>query len=441
MAEAASPERAAPGLATAAGEWRDGWTLVLACFVGFSFFSIMSHSLGVFIEPLVREFGWGRTLISSGVTIASVTTALLSPFFGILIDRYGSRIVAMPGIVACTLAICCFALANGSPLQWMLLWGFYAVISISVKTTVWTAAVVGAFTTAQGLALGITLCGIAAAQVILPPLATWLVQDFGWRMAYVWLGLGWGGITLLLCFFFLHDAHSRRAASATAEKGPIDRPDLPGLTVGEAARDLSLWRIGVATLVMMLLTIGLLIHQIPILVEAGLSAVEAAWLASLAGVAGVIGKIVSGVLLDRFPANWVGGLTLVSTAFAFGLLIDGVHTPLLIVVAMVINGYSAGSMLQIASYLTSRYGGRRHFGVIYGFLTSLVSFGSGVGPMVAGYVYDSTGAYTNFLIAGTVGSIVCGLLVVSLPRYPQWTQSGSREQQAGMKHTPSGNAG
>jgi MFS family permease len=132
---------------------------------------------------------------------------------------------------------------------------------------------------------------------------------------------------------------------------------------------------------------------------------------------------VSGVLLDRYPANRVGGLTLLSTAFAFGLLIDGVHTPTLIVAAMVINGYSAGSMLQIASFLTARYGGRRHFGVIYGFLTSIVSFGSGVGPMVAGFVYDTRGNYTQFLIAGTMGSIVCGLLIVTLPRYPQWFQT------------------
>jgi predicted MFS family arabinose efflux permease len=411
-------------------EWKRGWQLVLACFVGFSFFSIMTHSLGVFMEPLSSEFGWSRTLISSGVTIASVMTALLSPFFGILIDRYGSRAVAMPGLVACAVAISCFALANGSPLQWMLLWLFYAVISISVKTTVWTAAVVGSFTTAQGLALGFMLSGTAAAQIILPPLATWLLQEFGWRMAYVWLGLGWGGLTFLLCYFFLHDLHRKRPVTAAAGEGQSRaRPGLPGLSIAEARRDLALWRIAISTLIMMLLTIGLLIHQIPILMEAGLSAIDAAWLASLAGVAGIVGKLVSGVLLDRFRANWVGGLTLASTAFAFALLIDGVHTPALVVVAMVINGYSAGSKLQIASYLTARYSGTRHFGVIYGVMTSLVAFGSGVGPMAAGFVYDLTGSYTVFLIVGTAGSLFCGLLILTLPRYPDWNERA----QAGVR--------
>lgn len=401
---------------TAAEEWKRGWRLVLACFIGFSFFSIMTHSLGVFMEPLSREFGWSRTLISSGVTISSVVTALLSPFFGILIDRYGSRKVALPGLVAAMVAISCFSLANGSALQWMALWTFYAVISISVKTTVWTAAVVGSFTTAQGLALGFMLCGTGAAQVILPPLTTWLVDEFGWRLAYVWLGCGWGGLTLLLCWFFLYDVHSRKPADGKSLAR--DRPELPGLMIAQAWQDTALWRIAISTFFVMLLTIGLLIHQIPILVEAGVSRIDAAWLASLAGVAGIIGKLVSGVLLDRYRANWIGGLTLLATALAFLLLMDGVHTPVLIVIAMIVNGYSAGSKLQIASYLTARYGGVRNFGVIYGLITSLVAFGSGVGPMVAGFVYDRAGNYTAFLLAGAVGCVLCGLLIMTLPRYP-----------------------
>jgi predicted MFS family arabinose efflux permease len=172
----------------------------------------------------------------------------------------------------------------------------------------------------------------------------------------------------------------------------------------------------------MVITIGLLIHQIPILTEAGVSRVNAAWLASLAGAAGIAGKLIAGALLDRYRANWVGGITLAVTALAFGLLIDGIRTQELIVIAMVVNGYSAGSKLQIASYLTSRYGGIRNFGVIYGMITSLVVFGTGLGPMIAGMVYDLTGAYTAFLIAGTVGSLISGLLIMTLPRYPEWKQ-------------------
>ncbi len=405
----------------AAEEWKSGWKLVLASCAGFSFFSIMAASMGIFIEPLGKEFGWSRTLLSSGITITSVVTAVLSPFFGILIDRFGSRRIAMPGLVATIVAVSAFSLANGSATQWLMLWAFYAVISISVKTTVWTAAVVRSFTAAQGLALGLTLSGTALAQAVIPPLANWLIAEFGWRMAYIWLGCGWGGVTLLLCSLFFFDAHDReRAAAAKQNRQVRMRPEFPGLSISEAWRDPALWRIALSTFIMMVLTIGLMIHQIPILTEAGVSRTNAAWLASMVGIAGIIGKLVTGVMLDRFRANWIGGLTLGTTALAFALLIEGVRTPALIVIATLVNGYSAGAKLQIASYLTARYAGMRNFGTIYGAIISLVSLGSGLGPMAAGLVYDRTGGYTPFLIAGTIGCVFCGLLLLTLPGYPAW---------------------
>jgi predicted MFS family arabinose efflux permease len=402
---------------TAAQEWQRGWKLVIACFIGFSFFSIMSNTIGVVMGPLTAEFGWSRTLISSGVMIASVVTALFSPFFGVLIDRFGSRRVAMPGLIATTLAISLFATTSGSAVQWIGLWTLYAVISISVKTTVWTTAAVGAFKRAQGLALGVVLSGTAAAQTVLPPLAIWLTAELGWRMMYLVLGCGWGGATFLLCWFFLYDVHRAPSASSRSEQAR-QQAEMPGLSIGQAWRDRALWRIGLSAFIMMVLTIGLLVHQIPILTEAGVSRTDAAWLASLAGLAGIAGKLISGLLLDRFRANWVGGVTLAATAVCFALLLDGVRTPALIVVAMVINGYSAGSKLQIASYLTARYAGLRHFGAIYGMITSVVAFGSGLGPMIAGYVYDVTGSYGVFLVAGAFGCLFCGLLLLTLPRYP-----------------------
>jgi MFS family permease len=421
--------------ASASDEWREGWTLVLATFVGFSFLSIMTGSLPMFIEPVSAEFGWSRTFVSLGFTIASVITALLSPLFGMAVDRWGSRRVALPGIVATVCTISAFSLATGSQAQWILLWTIYAVISISVKTTVWTAAVVRRFSVAQGLALGITLCGTAAAQAALPPVTNWLIDSFGWRMAYVWLGVGWGSFTFLLCLLFLYDAHDRRpvVVQTRAQRSLLG---LPGLTVGEAARSWALWRVAISTFVIMLLTLGLTIHQIAILGEAGVSRTNAAWLASMAGIAGIVGKLVTGVLLDRYRANWVGGLSLAATTFAFALLIDGIHSPVLIVIAMLINGYTQGTKLQIASYLTSRYAGQKSFGTIYGFMNSVIAGGSALGPLAAGFAYDTAGNYQPFLIAGAVGSLICGLLLLSLPRYPDWTRADPLEAEARVEAAP-----
>lgn len=402
--------------ATSAEELRRGWKLIAACFVGFSFFSFMSASLGVFMLPLGREFGWSRTLLSSGVAIASVTTALLSPFFGLLIDRYGSRRVALPGIAVTAIAISAFATVNGSPAQWLGLWTFYAVISISVKTTVWTTAVARSFQSAQGLALGITLSGTAAAQAISPPLVTWLVESFGWRSAYLWLGGGWGGVTMLLCFLYLYDTQRPGTAPVPTRMVVMD-----GLTPAQALKSGALHRIALATFIMITVTIGLLIHQIEILTAAGLAPLSAAWVASIAGIAGIVGKLLTGALLDRYRPTRIGGVTLAATALGFLLLLNASQSSGLIVLAMIVCGYAAGTALQIGSFLTAQYAGLRNFGTIYGVITSLVALGSGIGPLLAGFAFDFSGSYAPFLLLGAGGSILSGLLVWSLPPAPAWS--------------------
>lgn len=405
------------GLAKGAGgEWREGWTLVLAAAAGFSFFAVMTTGMGAFIEPLAKEFGWSRTLVSAGMPVAGVATVLFSPFVGMAIDRYGSRRLALPGLVALALSMASFSLLNGSPAQWFALWGLFALVSLAVTVTVWTAAVADAFTTGRGLALGLTLAGTALSQAITPVLATFLIDNFGWRAAFLWMAVVWGGIALALCALFFRDR--RGAAGARA----IDTSNMPGLSVGEAWKSRGLWQIAISSTILMILTIGLLIHQIPILTEAGVSREKAALLAGAGGIAGIVGKLVTGVLIDRYRANWIGGVTLGVAALAFGLLLDGFRTPATIVIAMIVNGYSAGTKLQICSYLTSRYAGLRHYGTIFGFMGSLTALGSALGPLLAGWVYDTTGGYDPFLIVGAIGSLFCALLIIALPAYPDWTQ-------------------
>src|SRR6516162_4686589 len=142
---------------TARQEWRSSWTLVLASSLGFSFFSVMLAGVGLFMGPLGKEFGWSRTLLSSGPSIATFATAILGPFFGILIDRIGTRRLVLPGLVLTMISICAFSLANGSKVQWLALWAVFGIVSVSIKSTAWTTAVVSVFEKSRGLALALTL--------------------------------------------------------------------------------------------------------------------------------------------------------------------------------------------------------------------------------------------------------------------------------------------
>ena len=419
--------------ATAAQEWKQNWPLVLASSMGFCFFSIMLSTTGLFMEPVSREFGWGRTLYSSGVSIATFATALASPFLGIIVDKWGARRLALPGVMLTILSMSLFGLVNGQTWQWMALWLFFGLAAACIKSTVWTVAVLGVFDKSKGLALALVMSGTALSQVIVPPLGNWLIADFGWRAAYVWLGLGWGVPTFILAWFFffdLHDVAARQRAKDAKVQARAAAVNLPGLTVREAARDWALWRVGISNFVVMMLTQGLAAHLIPIMTDAGVSRTNAALLSSLGGVAGIVGKLITGVLLDRYRPNWIGGLTLAAASLTFLLLMDGLRSPTAIVVALIVNGYAAGTKTQITGYLTASYGGMKSFGVVYGVMAALMALAAGSGPLLAGAVYDGWGSYGPFLLAGAIGCAFGGLMIISLPAYPKWEKRKDGEAEA-----------
>lgn len=402
---------------TAAAEWRAHSLVVLAAMAGFSFYSVGSYTTGLFMEPLAREFHWGRAQISAGLVITSLLTIPFSPLVGAMIDRWGSRRLAIPGTILAIAAIASFSRANGDPRQWLLLWTFYGLASLLIKATVWTAAASNAFRQGRGLALGLVLCGAALTQTAAPVIAEHLIDVFGWRMAYVWLGVGWGGPVLVLISLFLFEPQDRQISSRVRAEPP---QNLGGLSFRQACRNLALIRIGLATLIFMFFTVGVLIHQVPILTEAGVSRSEAAWLASLGGIAGIVGKLVTGWASDRADGGSVGAVTLGSTAIAFALLLAPSRSTACIVMAMVIIGYGSGTMLQITAYLTGRYGGLRSFGKIFGVMASLTAVGGGLGPIAAGAIYDHFGSYAPLLMGGVPGALLSGLLIFRLGAYPDW---------------------
>ncbi|WP_395395734.1 MFS transporter [Novosphingobium sp. BL-8A] len=395
--------------------------MVLAACIGFSFMSFMTAAAGVFMDPLAEEFHWGRTELTLGMAIASLLSILCSPFVGNLIDRFGSRRLALPGLVLTAMAIAAFSLTDGSLTQWIGLWLAWGIVALLIQSTLWSAAIASVFTSGRGLALGVTMSGTALAQVVAPPLANYIIERSGWRAAYAIMGLGWGALALVLSALFLFDVRDReRKQSLSAAPARID---LAGLSLSQAWRDSSLWKVAVATFLVLTVTIAIVVHQFPILVEAGMSRGQAAWLVSLSGVAGVLGKLVSGTLIDRFHARVVGGVTLASTAIGWPMLMAGIATPATIILGIMISGYAAGTKIQLCSYLTARYAGMRNYGTIFGFMTSVIALASAVGPLAAGLSYDRYDSYTPLLLTGVVISLVSGGLVFSLRDYPDWHAS------------------
>lgn len=407
-----------------AAEWRAHWPLVLTAFFGMSMTSVAIHSTGLVMAPLAGEFSWSRTQITAGVTLASVLSIPLSPFLGALIDRFGVRRLAVPGTILTTFGIAGIALANGSPVQWLLLWACLGLAMLLIKTTIWTAAITNTFYAGRSMAISVVLCGTAFTAIAVPPLMQFLTDNFGWRQGYATLALLWGVPTALLTYFCLFDARDREMRESVKDGGKIAAStDLPGLTVKEAVRSLTLWRIGIATLIMLLLGSSLVVHKVPMLTEFGMERATAAWLASLTGVAAVFGKLVTGWMMERWDAGLVGSSTNLATALALIMLLEPFRMPTTIVLGMMVVGYAGGTKLQLCVYLTGVYAGLRNYGMIFGVMASVVAVAGGLGPFVGGAIYDLLGSYQGLIITAIPASVASALLILRLGEYPEWSKA------------------
>lgn len=414
-----------PSERTALQEWKAHWPLVIAGLVGFSFYSMVTYSLGTFMQPLEKAFGWSRSEISLGLTIFGLVATFGGPPMGALLDRIGSRRIALYGLVLSGATFALFSIADGSLTQWFALWLVFSLCSVTIKSTVWSAGTSSVFTASRGLALAAVLSGSALGQVFAPLIANALIQSQGWAAAYFWIGIGWAGLGAVLVALFFHDAHAlgRRANAAAAAGGGR----LPGLTIAEACRDSRVIRIAIANLLMSFVGSGATVHLVPLISEAGVTRGHAVEIAATAGVAGIVGKFLAGWLLDRIQGSFVPVSSFAIGALGYFLLTGALGTPFGLMLGTMCLGYCGGAGLQVSTYLISRYAGLRNFGVIFGTIASSMMLGTSFGPLLAGGIHDATGGYAALLWTAVPVMLVCSLMFAGLGPYPQFARPAEED--------------
>lgn len=414
----------------AVAEWRRYGTVPLAAGLGYSMGVIHVYSLGAFIGPLQDEFGWSRAQASVGLTIVGMAAAVAALPIGLMVDRLGPRRV---GLIGATLMAGAFALlgtATGTMGNWILLWSVLAFACFWVQTTVWTSAVASRFETSRGLAFAVTLSGGSLAAAVFPPLATLLIGEWGWRAALFGLGGLWGGLVLVVVLLFFRGAQDdRKQAPAPHTVAPtaVATADLPGVTLAEGLRSATFYKLLVAAGLFAFTTLGIVVHLVPILRDAGAEPLAAAGTAALVGIFSIVGRLGVGLLLDRFPGRVVGACAyLVPILGCAALLIDG-SSPLSQTVAAALFGLTLGAEVDVIAYLASRYFGLRNFGGLFGGLVAALSLGTAFGPLAAGATSDHFGGYTNFLILTMVLMGLSSMALASLKPPPVWTVTSAGE--------------
>jgi MFS family permease len=365
------------------------------------------------MPSLSAEFGWSRASISAGMLIFAVVSTPLVPFAGALADRFGSRRVLIPGLLLTGAAFAAFGLMTPSLWHWFAMWVVFTLVQLLNRSPIWNRTVSAAFHTSRGLALAVLMAGISLGQLLTPIIASALIRDHGWRAAYGLLALGWYGITLIATVLLYREPKFGTVGPETRQAPPPEG----GLTLGEALHDPVMLRIAFAILVQSTLYTGFTLHLFPMLKDSGIAEKDAAFITGLLGISTLAGQLVTGWLADRVHGSLLPVSSFLLPGIGYTLILQGRSTEALIVLGVLVAGYGSGAAINITTYLTTRYAGVRHFGKIFGLISSVMGLGAGLGPLVAGRVYDYAGDYTPYLVLGVALACVASLTVIRLGPY------------------------
>ena len=399
--------------ATGAGaEWRRHYMLPIAAALGYATSVIHIYGLGPYIGPISETFGWSRTQTTFGLTLATLVQAVFSLPIGLAVDRLGPRLFGLAGILLTTGAFALLGTATGVEANWFLLWGLLAVATLPVQATIWTSAVATRFEASRGLAFAVTLCGASVAAAVFPLLGSWLIKMHGWRTAVVIQAAIWAAIVFPMIFLFFRGAHDRPAKNVARE----ERRELAGVALAQGLRSTIYLRLLLASLLFTFTIIALVVHFVPILTDRGADPLRAAGIASLVGFSSIAGRLVTGVLLDRFRGSLVGAGAFILPALGSILLLFGGDAALPQAAAAVLIGLTLGAEVDVIVYLTTRHFGLKHFGALYGGLLAALSIGTSLGPLTASAVFDRYHDYGPFLWLTVAFMAASSLALLSLPK-------------------------
>lgn len=402
-------------------EWRNHGMVAATSLAGITLCSTHGYTIGVMIAPLEQEFHWSRAAITGGLLIISTLAVFLAPLTGRLADRIGPRPVALAGVPLFCLAFGMLSLATSQIWTWWALWLLLTFGNMAILPTIWASAINTHFDRNRGKALALAMCGTGVASMILPRVTPRLIEAYGWRTSYVALAIAGFVIVFPLTLAFFRSAYEKPGT----RHAPPPRPRLSRDAISPSFLKL----LGASTFFSVTIC-ALTTNAPPMLRGFGFSAVDSGDIASWMGLGSIIGRLLGGVLLDRFDARKVAAASVVAPVItAMLLLVAGDSRPVA-TLAMLVLGLAIGTEVDCCSYLCARHFGMGNFGALFGFINGLMLFGNGLAPFAANYVYDVTHSYAPVLWAQLPACLGSAVLFLMLGKYPPAASASQREAAA-----------
>ena len=399
-----------------------GWWIVLVSGIGLGlgYAPIIVYSISVFIKPLAQELHSNRANISFAFTLANLMATISAPLTGRLTDRFGARRVILIATTIFALLLISAPQLSVSLWSLYLFYGLLGFVGNGTAPIPYGRIISRWFDRRRGLALGFTLFGIGSGAILMPALAQRLIVLLGWRSTYTIMGLLVLAVSLPVVGLFLKE--SPEEMGLLPDGAPVARDvaqkhnSEEGLTWQQARRTATFWLMVGAVFLVGASVHGCVLHLAPMLSDQGVSPQRVALAITVLGSALMIGRVVSGYLLDRFFAPRVAMCIFGAAACGIVLLRTAAATQL-VFPAVFLIGLGMGAEVDIIAFLTSRYFGLRAFGEIYGYAFASYTLAGALGPWLMGLGFDRSGSYGSILVGFLLVTLLATVLMTRLGPY------------------------
>ncbi|KJC36049.1 MFS transporter permease [Bradyrhizobium sp. LTSP885] len=391
-----------------------GWFVVAAAFVvTFTGFG-SAYTFSSFVESLQRDFGASRGSVSLVFSFAGFLYFGLGVISGPLADRWGARNLAALGM-----GLVGLGLVLASRAQTIV--QVYAAYSIGIGAGVGCAYVptLGAvqrwFVKRRGFASGLAVSGIGVGTLVMPPLATWLIVNLGWRDAYLVLGI-MAAIIGIGSSLLISDDPRRHGTGPDGD--PLETSGTPirqGVSIRDALRTPRFAGLYAACLISAFGVFVPFVHLVPFAVDHQVAPAAAVLLLGMIGIGSTAGRFFLGGIADRIGRDTF--LIAMYAGMAVSLAIWAVAGGFwsLAIFALLFGVFYGGWVAILPAVVTDHFGGRNVGGII-GILYTSVAIGTLLGPSAAGFAFDVSHSYVIPIAISAAANVVAALIAVATKR-------------------------
>ena len=373
-------------------------------------------AFGVFFNPLMEEFGWSRAAISGASSLAFFIMGLLGVIVGRLNDRFGPR--QLMTVTAILLGLGCVLMACLTTLWELYL--FYGIIfgmGLSSIDVIALTTIARWFSHRRGFMTGIVKVGTGAGQLVIPLVASFLILLYGWRWSFVLIGTSVALILVFMAQFLRRDPEAMRSSRQpeNIESWSTTAATDSSLSLSRALRTVQLWAICLANLCLVFCLMIIMLHIVPHARDLGLPSMQATGVLSTIGAVSMLGRFVSGLIIDRLGSKAVMQGCFVLLLIGLGWL-QFAHQPWMLYLFAVVYGLAHGGIFTAISPLVAEWFGIQSHGVLFGMVVCFGTTGGSVGPLLAGHLFDLSGSYQpTFRIVTVMALIAWGMLLFLRP--------------------------